>query len=64
MGKRGLYPLVSKVARNEKLINMMNFITYADGKLTLDELAKTIKISKNETQNLFKFLQKRKIIDN
>ena len=63
MGKRGLYPLVSKDAKDNKLMNMMNFITYADGKIELKELSKKIKIKESEAKNIFRFLQKQRIID-
>ena len=64
MGKRGLYPLVSKNQKNTKLINMMNFITYADGKFTLEEIATIIKIAPSESKKIFKFLKKKKLMTN
>lgn len=64
MGKRGLYPLVSENKRNNELMNRMNFITYADGKLTLDEIAKEIKISPKKSLSIFNFLKKQDLIYN
>jgi aminopeptidase-like protein len=64
MGKRGLYPLVSKNQRNTKLINMMNFLTYADGKLSLKEIAKVIKITPSQSKKIFIFLKKKKLVIN
>ena len=62
MGKRGLYPLISKTKRDKSLNNMMNFMTYADGQFTLEEIAKIIKIEKQKVRKLFNFFKINKLV--
>jgi len=44
LGKRGLYPSLSTKETNDKVRDMMNLISYADGKLTLVEIAEKINV--------------------
>jgi len=42
LGKRGLYPTLSTKENSAKVRTMMNLLTYADGKLSLLEIASII----------------------
>ena len=42
LGKRGLYPTVSTIESHEIVKNMMNFLTYCNGKLDLVDIAEII----------------------
>jgi aminopeptidase-like protein len=42
LGKRGLYPAISKKGSYDEIWTMMNFITYADGRNDLIEISDRI----------------------
>lgn len=44
LGRRGLYPMISSKGSTDIVKNMLNLISYADGKLTLLEIAEKCKI--------------------
>nr|WP_321513223.1 DUF4910 domain-containing protein [uncultured Pseudodesulfovibrio sp.] len=44
LGKRGLYPTLSDIHSGDTVESMLDFLTYADGSLSLLELAETIEI--------------------
>lgn len=63
MGKRGLYPSLSKKKNtNKDVFNYMNFLQYADGKNDLDDIAMILNLSLNEINKILKILKKNKLI--
>lgn len=44
LGKRGLYPTISKKASSLAVRSMMNFIAYADGKNDLVDISNKINV--------------------
>ncbi len=67
MGKRGLYPLISRSSYvNEKhynIKNFMDFLQYSDGKNDLEDISKRLNISMNEVKKIFLTLKNKKIIE-
>jgi aminopeptidase-like protein len=62
MGKRGLYHLISKKSIKEETKNLMNFIQYADGSNSLEEIRKLIKIPTVTARKIYNILKKEKIV--
>jgi aminopeptidase-like protein len=64
MGKRGLYPLISKIDNKLKKItkNYMNFLQFSDGKNDLNKISKIIKLDKKITIKIYNILKKHKLI--
>ena len=62
MGKRGLYPTLSKNSRPENIKNFMNFLQYSDGKNDLDTISSILNIKKKEALKIYRILKKSKII--
>ena len=63
MGKRNLYPnLSSKKPKNETR-NLMNFLQYADGKNSLEDISKFIKLNYNKTKKIYDLLKKNNLVD-
>ena len=63
MGKRGLYPNLSKKTNIDDLSkNYMNFLQYADGKNDLSQISKLINLSQPKTKNIYYKLKKNKLI--
>lgn len=65
MGKRNLYPLISGVKGKQigkKTRNIMNFLTYADGKNELEVISSYIKKNYLTTKKIYDLLIKRKLI--
>ena len=65
LGKRGLYPLISQkevVGRNKFLVNMLNFLGYADGKKNLLEISEIIGIPVWDAKIIYKNLKKHKLV--
>jgi aminopeptidase-like protein len=64
MGKRGLYPMVSKKDNTLKKItrHYMNFLQYSDGKNDLEIISKIINLNKNMTLKIYNILKKHKLI--
>lgn len=62
MGKRGLYPTLSTRIK-KPTEDLMNFLTYADGKNDLEIVSKYINKNYTETKKIFKFLKKKKLVE-
>ena len=62
MSKRKLYPTLGTTHKSKNLKNIMNFLQYADGTNSLDNISKLIKINKKKTQFIYKLLRKHKVI--
>lgn len=62
MGKRGLYPSLSKSTNKKYTKNIMNFLQYSDGKNDLENISKKINCNLNETKNIYKILKKKKLV--
>lgn len=63
LGKRGLYPLISKKNnRNDEINLRMNLIAYSDGKKNLFEIANILKIPLIQICNEYKLLKEKKIL--
>ncbi len=63
LGKRGLYPNLSIKNSTENIKNMMNFLTYCDGKNTLLEIAEKIDVPSWELYEIIETLKSEKIIE-
>lgn len=66
MGKRKLYPLLSfyqSKKSNNKNKDLMNFITYSDGKNDLNKISKYINVKYKNVKKIYHFLKLNKIID-
>lgn len=61
MGKRDLYPTLS-TGRIRPAEDIMNFLTYADGKNDLETISKYIKKNYSETIRLYNFLKKKELV--
>ena len=65
LGKRGLYPNVSKLGSvNDSVKKMMNLIAYSDGNLSLLEIAEIIDVPMWELVQVFRVLKKHTILSN
>ena len=65
LGKRGLYPNISKTGSvNDSVKKMMDLIAYSDGNLTLLEIAEIIDIPMWELIKVFNELKNNKILTN
>ena len=63
LGKRGLYPLISKKNnRNDEINLRMNLIAYADGKKNLFEIANILNKSLSQVCNEYRLLKKIRIL--
>ena len=62
MSKRNLYPTLGNTHRSKNLINVMNFLQYADGTNSLNTISELIKISLKKTNKIFLFLKKHNLI--
>ena len=62
MGKRGLYKNLSQGRITNNIKKMMDFIQYSDGKNSLEEISKIIKLNGKETIYYSELLKKKKII--
>ena len=64
MGKRGLYPLISKkddkLKKNTK--HYMNFLQFSDGKNDLNKISKIINLKKNTAFKVYNILKKNKLL--
>ena len=63
MGKRGLYPTLSKKNKNKLTKNYMNFLQYADGTNSLEKISKLIKLNLNSIKKIYIILLKNNLID-
>jgi len=62
MGKRGLYPTLSKKIQPKFTRQLMNVLSYCDGTNTLDDISKYCKIKNSQTSKIIKILFNKKII--
>ncbi len=62
LGKHGLYPTVSTKNTKAIVANMMNLISYSDGKLTLLEIADTINVSFFDCYDIMQTLVKTELM--
>jgi len=62
MGKRNLYPNISTKYPKTYTQNLMNFLQYADGRNSLEEISRLIKIKDSETKNIFLTLKKNNLL--
>tara|TARA_A100000164_G_C21889275_1_gene764498 strand:- start:239 stop:1546 length:1308 start_codon:yes stop_codon:yes gene_type:complete len=66
LGKRNLYPIISKWPNKnyKKLVgNMNSFLSLADGKHNIEEIAKKIQIKNKDLKQIIKKLEKYKLIE-
>ena len=63
MGKRNLYPNLSIKQPKNETRNLMNFLQYADGKNSLEEISKLIKLNFNKTKRVYDQLKKNNLVD-
>ena len=64
MGKRGLYPTLSRNKLKHFTKDLMNFLTYSDGKNDLKNISKLIKKNYHQTKKIYKILLKEKLLIN
>ena len=63
MGKRNLYPKISKKdAKYSEIKSLMNFLQYSDENNSIDQIASHIKVSKKQSVKIFKILKSKKLI--
>ena len=62
MGKRGLYPTLSKKGNFSKTRLLMSFLQYADGTNDLDKISKLIKCKYQDVLKNYKLFIKKKLI--
>jgi hypothetical protein len=62
MSKKKLYPESSITKKYKNISDIMNFLTYSDGKNDLESISKFIKIDYKKTNKIYNFLLKKKII--
>ena len=62
MGKRGLYPTLSKNNINNITRHYMNFLQYADGKNDLESISILLNISSSLTHKIYNILKKNNLV--
>lgn len=62
LGKRGLYPTLSTKSSSEEVRNMLNFISYADGKNDLTDISNKIQVPAWELYSIAEQLLKADLI--
>ena len=63
MSKYNLYPTLSTKNKNTTVQNYMDFLQYTDGKNTLDNISREIKLNLVDTKKIYKLLKRKKIIE-
>ena len=63
MSKYNLYPTLSTKIKNTTVQNYMDFLQYTDGKNTLDNISREIKLNLVDTKKIYKLLKRKKIIE-
>ena len=63
MGKRNLYPSISTTKPKKNTRNLMNFLQYADGKNSLNNISKLIKLNLSKTKKIYLLLKKNNLVD-
>jgi len=64
LGKRNLYPTLSRHFLKKNPRNIMNFLTHSDGKNDLKKISKLVKLDYYRTKNIHRFLLKKKLLKN
>ena len=62
LGKRNLYPAISKNSLQPRYKNYLNFLLYADGRTDLGQIKKILNISNSECLKIYKILKKNNLI--
>jgi aminopeptidase-like protein len=62
LGKRGMYSLISKSDLYNKSLDILNILSYSDGKNSLFDIANKCGISINKLQKIILILKKKKLI--
>mgnify|MGYP001193427685 FL=1 len=65
LGKRGLYHLVGTPSNQnleKKILNILDFLQYADGSNNISQISKLINLGLKNTNNLYYFLKEKKLI--
>ncbi len=63
MGKRGLYPTLSKSSKIHPSQNYMDFLQFSNGKNSLDYIAKKIRLNINLTKKIYLKLKSKKLVN-
>jgi aminopeptidase-like protein len=63
LGKRGLYPTVSRKGQYDEVFKMVNFLSYADGKNDLIDISNIIKVPVCQLLDLVKLLKDNDLIE-
>lgn len=66
LGKKGLYPSLSKIIMSKELLNakqITDFLQFCDGKHDLLEISKIIKLDLKKTKKIFNLMKKKKLIN-
>ena len=63
MGKRSLYPTLSRKSEKGNTRHYMNFLQYADGKNDLYDISNILKIKYNKTLKIYNILKKHQLIN-
>ena len=63
LGKRGLYPTISTKTSSKIVENMMNVLTYLDGKNDLFDISEITKVKISEVINIVKKLKDAELIE-
>lgn len=62
LGKRGLYSNLSKKGSSITSRKYLDFLQYSDGNYSLQQISKVIKVSYDQTKNIYKLLLKKKLV--
>ena len=62
LGKRGLYSNLSKKGSSITSMKYLDFLQYSDGNYSLQQISKIIKVSYDQTKNIYKLLLKKKLV--
>ena len=63
MGKRGLYPTLSRTSNEHPSQNYMDFLQFANGINSLDHIAKKIGININLAKKIYLKLKSKKLVN-
>ena len=62
LGKRGFYSNLSKKGSSITSRKYLDFLQYSDGNYSLQQISKVIKVSYDQTKNIYKLLLKKKLV--
>ena len=63
MGKRGLYPSLSRKTKKNNIKSYMDFLQYADGTNSLEKISKIIKLDLKTVKKIYRVSLKNNLID-